>query len=339
MCEKSLRGALTRSRGTGLENTPYRRGSRQIYALTWMRRTLVGTEDVSARVLIINEDEWVVESIRNEGMGTTIAVVHVARSGHDAIYFLESDGADVIVSRHPLPDWSLLDFVREIMQRWSDSRVIASGKRSSSTPRTHASWRPRLGGGGRNRRAEGRDSASREPLIGSDPMTGGAVVEYRAPKTDAPGMRSAIFILAGALLLTIAAFLYGFAFLDGAMQQPAFRVVVTGTLIGAFLGLLVAAITRPSGTRRTPLILLGAFGGVLAGLVYGWISLIMDGCERSSDIECAGWVFLGSWFRYPWMPIALWTVFGGVVGAFLGWTAARLARGGQSSLPAGAEPR
>jgi hypothetical protein len=76
-----------------------------------MRRTLVGTEDVSARVLIINEDEWVVESIRNEGMGTTIAVVHVARSGHDAIYFLESDGADVIVFRHPLPGvcWTSLE--------------------------------------------------------------------------------------------------------------------------------------------------------------------------------------------------------------------------------------
>jgi hypothetical protein len=137
-------------------------------------------------------------------------------------------------------------------------------------------------------------------------------------------MRSAIFILAGALLLTIAAFLYGFAFLDGAMQQPAFRVVVTGTLIGAFLGLLVAAITRPSGTRRTPLIFLGAVGGLLAGLVYGWIAL-EEACEPGFiDPGPCGWVFLGGLFRYFWTPIAMWTVLGGVLGAMLVWIAARL---------------
>lgn len=148
--------------------------------------------------------------------------------------------------------------------------------------------------------------------------------------------RSAIFTLAGAVLLMIATFSYEMVFLDGEMQESALRFVIGGTLIGGFLGLLVAAMTRPSGTRRTPLILLGAVGGLLAGLVYGVIALE---CPAGSDTGGCGWVFLGRLFLYPWMPIALWTVFGGIVGAFLGWTAARIARGGQSSLPAGAESR
>jgi H+/Cl- antiporter ClcA len=136
-------------------------------------------------------------------------------------------------------------------------------------------------------------------------------------------MRSAIFTLVGAILLATATLAYGMVFLDGAMQEPAFRMVIGGTVVGGFLGLLVAALTRSPGTRRTPLIFLGAVGGLLAGLVYGVIAL-EEGCEPGSDTGCYGWVFLGSLFRRPWMPIALWTVLGGVLGAMFAWIAARL---------------
>jgi len=118
----------------------------------------------------------------------------------------------------------------------------------------------------------------------------------------------------------IATFFYGMVFLDGAMREPAFRLAISGTLVGGFLGLLIAAMTRPSGTRRTPLIVLGAVGGLLAGLVYGVVGLEEGAC---GDTGSCGWVFLGRVFGYPWMPIALWTVLGGVFGAMLAWIAAR----------------
>lgn len=130
--------------------------------------------------------------------------------------------------------------------------------------------------------------------------------------------RSAIFTLAGAVLLMIASFSYAMIFLDGAMHQSAFRLVIGGTVVGGFLGPLIAELTRPSGTRRTRLIILGAVGGLLAGLVYGVIAL-QEGCEPGSATSCGGWVFLGSLFRRPWTPIALWTLFGGSVGALLGF--------------------
>lgn len=132
--------------------------------------------------------------------------------------------------------------------------------------------------------------------------------------------RSAIFTLVGAVLLMIATFSYSMIFMDGAMHESAFRLVVEGTVVGGFLGLLLAELTRPSGTRRTRLIILGAVGGLLAGLVYGVIAL-EEGCEPGSDTGCHGWVFLGSVFGHPWTPIALWTVLGGSVGALLGFVA------------------
>jgi hypothetical protein len=137
-------------------------------------------------------------------------------------------------------------------------------------------------------------------------------------------MRSAIFTLVGAVLLATVTFAYGMVVLDGAMQEPAFRMVIGGTVVGGFLGLLVAALTRPPGTRRTPLILLGAVGGLLAGLVYGVVGLEEAACGPGFDHGFCGWAFLGRQFKYFWMPIALWTVFGGVLGAVLAWIAARL---------------
>jgi hypothetical protein len=140
-------------------------------------------------------------------------------------------------------------------------------------------------------------------------------------------MLSAIFTLAGAVLLMIATFSYAMVFLDGAIQESAFRLVIGGTLVGGFLGLLVAELTRPSGTRPTRLIVFGIVGGLLGGLVYGVIGL-QEGCEPGSDTGGGcGWVFLGRSFALPWMPIALWIVFGGFVGALLGWTTALLVRG------------
>jgi RsiW-degrading membrane proteinase PrsW (M82 family) len=134
-------------------------------------------------------------------------------------------------------------------------------------------------------------------------------------------MRSAIFTLVGAILLSTATLLYGMVFLDGAVQEPAFFLVIGSTLVGGFLGLLVAELTRPSGIRRTQLILLGAVGGLLAGLAYGVIAL-EEGCEPGFiDPGPCGWVFLGRLFLRPWTPIALWTVFGGFVGALLGFVA------------------
>jgi hypothetical protein len=132
--------------------------------------------------------------------------------------------------------------------------------------------------------------------------------------------RSAIFTLAGAALLMIATFSYGFVFMDRATQESAFRLVIGGTVVGGFLGLLVAELTRSSGPRRIPLILLGAVGGLLAGLVYGVVAL-EEGCQPSSVKAVACWVFVGRLFRYPWMPIALWTVFGGFIGALVGLAA------------------
>jgi RsiW-degrading membrane proteinase PrsW (M82 family) len=131
-------------------------------------------------------------------------------------------------------------------------------------------------------------------------------------------MRSAIFTLVGAIVVSTAALLYGMVFLDAAMQEPAFFLVIGSTLAGGFLGLLVAELTRRSGARRIPLFLLGTVGGLLAGLVYGVIGLEEGACF---DTGSCGWVFLGRLFQYPWMPIALWTVFGGFVGTLLGLVA------------------
>jgi hypothetical protein len=134
-------------------------------------------------------------------------------------------------------------------------------------------------------------------------------------------MRSAILTLVGAILLSTATLLYGMVFLDGAVQEPAFFLVIGSTLVGGFLGLLVAELTRPSGIRRTQLGLLGAVGGLLAGLDYGVISL-EEGCEAGFiDPGPCGWVFLGRLFLRPGTPIALWAIFGGFVGALLGLVA------------------
>lgn len=119
----------------------------------------------------------------------------------------------------------------------------------------------------------------------------------------------------------IATFSYGFVFLDGATQESAFRLVIGGTVSGGFLGLLVAELARPSGARRTRLILLGVVGGLISGLVYGVIAL-EEGCEPGSpDPGPCGWMFLGTLFRRHWTPVALWTVLGGSVGALLGFVA------------------
>ena len=134
-------------------------------------------------------------------------------------------------------------------------------------------------------------------------------------------MRSTIFTLAGAVLLMFASLSYGFVFFDGATQESAFGLVIGGTVVGGFLGLLLAELTRSSGARRIPLILLGVVGGLLAGLVYGVIAL-EEGCEPGSpDPGPCGWVFLGSLFRRFWTPIALWTFLGALVGALLGLVA------------------
>lgn len=147
------------------------------------------------------------------------------------------------------------------------------------------------------------------------------MVDCRAAGVDAPAMRrSAIFTLAGAVLLMFAALSYGLVFIDGATQESAFGLVIGGTVVGGFLGLLLPELTRSSGARRIPLILLGAVGGLLAGFVYGVLTLEV-GCEPSSVKAVACWMFLGRVFRYPWMPIALWTVFGGVMGALVGLAA------------------
>jgi hypothetical protein len=137
--------------------------------------------------------------------------------------------------------------------------------------------------------------------------------------------RSAIFTLAGAVPLMIATFSYAMIFLDGPMEESAFRLVIGGSVVGGFLGLLVAELTRPSGTRRTRLAIL-TVGGLLAGLVYGVIAL-EEVCEPGPHVGCYGWVFLGSLFRRFWAPIALWIVFGASIGALLGYVAGfRLAR-------------
>jgi len=135
-------------------------------------------------------------------------------------------------------------------------------------------------------------------------------------------MRSAIFTLIGAFLLATATFLYGMVFLGGAVQRHAFLVGVGGTLAGGYLGLLVAALTRPSGVRRTQLILRGAIAGLLAGLVYGVVGLGESCGSGIIDKGFCGLAFLGRLSGPPWIPIALWTLLGGVLGAVLAWIAA-----------------
>lgn len=92
-----------------------------------MPRAVIGTEDASVRLLIVDEDQRTIEAIEDALKATTIAVVHVARSGQDGIDFLDSDGVDVIAFRIPLPDRMPLELARELARRWPDSRVIAYG--------------------------------------------------------------------------------------------------------------------------------------------------------------------------------------------------------------------
>jgi hypothetical protein len=133
----------------------------------------------------------------------------------------------------------------------------------------------------------------------------------------------------GEILIAFASFLFAMTRdPDGwnglTMRELAVRSLLAGGSVGASLGLLVAALTRPSGTRLSQLILLGAVGGLLAGLAYGVMAL-EDACGPGFiDPGPCGWVFVGLLFRRPWMPIALWTVFGGVLGAMFAWIAARL---------------
>ena len=139
--------------------------------------------------------------------------------------------------------------------------------------------------------------------------------------------RNWIFVLVGEILIGFASLLFAVTRdPDGwnalTMRQVAVRSILLGGSVGASLGLLVAA--RASGTRPTQLILLGAVGGLLAGLAYGTMAL-EDACEPGFiDRGPCGWVFLGRLFRRPWMPIALWTMFGGMLGGMFAWIAARL---------------
>jgi hypothetical protein len=141
--------------------------------------------------------------------------------------------------------------------------------------------------------------------------------------------RTWIFVLVGEILIGFASFLFAMTRdPDGwnglTMRELAVRSLLVGGSVGAGLGLLVAALTRPSVTRPTQLILLGAVSGLLAGLAYGVMAL-EDACEPGFiDPGPCGWVFLGLLFRRPWTPIALWAVFGGGLGAMLAWIATRL---------------
>ena len=60
-------------------------------------------------------------------------------------------------------------------------------------------------------------------------------------------MRSAIFTLAGAVLLMFATLSYGLVLFGGATKESAFGLVIGGTVVGGFLGLLVAEQTRRPG--------------------------------------------------------------------------------------------
>ena len=161
-------------------------------------------------------------------------------------------------------------------------------------------------------------------------------MDYRDPKADAPAVRSAIFVLVGAIVGATATFFFGmivFENWDGGMHELAYRLVFGGMLVGAFVGLLAAALTRPAVPRRVRLVVLGIVGGLLAGLVYGVVSQAQASC--GADDGSCGWAFLGRQFQDPWMPIALWTVFGAVTGAVLSWAAASLVRE-RTSTPASA---
>src|SRR5919108_935484 len=107
-------------------------------------------------------------------------------------------------------------------------------------------------------------------------------------------MRSAIFVLVGAILFAAATFFFGMVLFenwDSGMHELAYRLVFGGTLVGAFIGLLVAALTRPAVPRPARLMILGGVAGLLAGLVYGVISLECP--TLGSDTGECGWVFLG----------------------------------------------
>lgn len=139
--------------------------------------------------------------------------------------------------------------------------------------------------------------------------------------------RTWIFVLVGEILIGFASFLFAMTrdpdrWNALTMRQLAVRSVLVGGSVGASLGLLVAA--RASAIRPTQLILLGAIGGLLAGLTYGVMAL-EGACEPGFiDRGPCGWVFLGRLFRRPWMTIALWTMFGGMLGGMFAWIAARL---------------
>jgi hypothetical protein len=77
--------------------------------------------------------------------------------------------------------------------------------------------------------------------------------------------------------------------------------------------------------------------GLLTGLVYG-LNGDEVGVIGAMHSVHRGYPFLW-WVFIPLISVAVWTLAGGVVGGILGFTAARLTRGGQSSLPAGAGSR
>jgi hypothetical protein len=154
--------------------------------------------------------------------------------------------------------------------------------------------------------------------------------------------RTWIFVLVGEILIGFASFLFAMTrdpdrWNALTMRQLAVRSILVGGSVGASLGLLVAA--RASGIRPTQLILLGAISGLLAGLAYGTMAL-EDACEPGFiDRGPCGWVFLGRLFRRPWMPIALWTMFGGMLGGMFAWIAARLTEDKGAAPRAAADSR
>lgn len=139
-------------------------------------------------------------------------------------------------------------------------------------------------------------------------------------------MRRLLFVLAGAL-----PFLYGTILVQGAQSgttlgKPAIWWVVVGTGTGAFLGLLLAELARPSTKRRIGPVVLGGVGGFLLGIVYGLFTI--------ENVFKGGWTFSRWVFRSFWISLALWAVFGGSAGAFLGWVAGHLRQAKDTSRSA-----
>ena len=158
--------------------------------------------------------------------------------------------------------------------------------------------------------------------------------------------RTWILVAAGSFLVATATILglilfRKHGFFELTLPELTIWSIVVGTMTAAFLGLLFVQMRGPTAEGRTRSFLFGLFGaicGLVAGTVYGVLTIEEVCLAGGIDLGPCGWSVLGMMLASPWISLALLAAIGVVLGAVTGVSVARLTRGSRAPIPTMAEP-